>query len=46
MPIHGRTAPFSLIYIPSILIVRGNAIATAHNILAHEMLSVSASSLT
>jgi hypothetical protein len=32
------TAPFSLIYIPSTLIVRGNATATANNILAHEML--------
>src|SRR2546430_16931656 len=30
------TAPFSLIYVPSKLIVRGNAAATAHNILAHE----------
>ncbi|MBZ5704915.1 MAG: DUF4386 domain-containing protein [Acidobacteriia bacterium] len=32
------TAPFSLIYIPRTLIVRGNATATANNILAHEML--------
>src|SRR2546427_1851382 len=32
------TAPFSLIYIPSTLIVRGNATATANNILAHETL--------
>jgi uncharacterized protein DUF4386 len=32
------TAPFSLIYIPSTLIVRGNATATASNILAHETL--------
>jgi hypothetical protein len=32
------TAPFSLIYIPNTLIVRGNATATANNILAHEML--------
>jgi hypothetical protein len=32
------TAPFSLIYIPSKLIVRGNATATANNILAHETL--------
>jgi Domain of unknown function (DUF4386) len=32
------TAPFSLIYIPSTLIVRGNASATAHNFLAHETL--------
>jgi hypothetical protein len=31
-------APFSLIYIPSKLIVRGNATATASNILTHEML--------
>ena len=31
-------APFSLIYIPSTLIVRGNATATANNILAHEAL--------
>src|SRR6266702_6725658 len=30
------TAPFSLIYVPSKLIVRGNAAATAYNILAHE----------
>ena len=30
------TAPFSLIYVPSKLIVRGNASATADNILAHE----------
>ena len=30
------TAPFSLIYVPSKLIVRGNAIATADNILTHE----------
>jgi hypothetical protein len=29
-------APFSLIYVPSKLIVRGNAAATADNILAHE----------
>ncbi len=32
------TAPFSLIYIPSTLIVRGDATATANNILAHETL--------
>src|SRR6184192_2569042 len=30
------TAPFSLIYVPSKLIVRGDATATASNILAHE----------
>jgi len=30
------TAPFSLIYVPEKLIVRGNATATAENILAHE----------
>src|SRR5438105_5024846 len=30
------TGPFSLIYVPSKLIVRGNAVATADNILAHE----------
>jgi len=30
------TAPFSLIYVPSKLIVHGNAAATADNILAHE----------
>jgi hypothetical protein len=30
------TAPFSLIYVPSKLIVRGNAAVTAGNILAHE----------
>ena len=32
------TGPFSLIYIPSTLIVRGNATATGNNILAHETL--------
>jgi len=32
------TAPFSLLYVPSKLIVRGNATATANNILTHEML--------
>jgi len=32
------TAPFSLIYVPSKLIVRGDATATANNILAHETL--------
>jgi hypothetical protein len=32
------TAPFSLLYIPAKLIVRGNATATADNILAHETL--------
>jgi hypothetical protein len=32
------TAPFSLIYVPSKLIVRGDAAATANKILAHEML--------
>jgi hypothetical protein len=31
------TAPFSLLYVPGKLIVRGNAVATANNILAHEM---------
>ena len=30
------TAPFSLLYVPGKLIVRGNAVATAENILAHE----------
>jgi hypothetical protein len=30
------TAPFSLIYVPEKLIVRGNATVTAENILAHE----------
>jgi hypothetical protein len=30
------TAPFSLIYVPGKLIVRGNAAATADNIVAHE----------
>ena len=30
------TAPFSLIYVPNKLIVRGDATATAANILAHE----------
>ena len=32
------TAPFSLIYVPSKLIVRGDAAATANNILTHETL--------
>ena len=32
------TAPFSLIYVPGKLIVRGDATATANNILTHEML--------
>src|SRR5438874_799189 len=32
------TAPFSLIYVPSKLIVRGNAVATADNIMAHEIM--------
>ncbi len=32
------TAPFSLIYVPRTLIVRGNATATANNLLAHETL--------
>lgn len=32
------TAPFSLIYVPNKLIVRGDATATATNILAHETL--------
>jgi hypothetical protein len=32
------TAPFSLIYVPSKLIVRGNATATAASVLAHETL--------
>ena len=32
------TGPFSLIYVPSKLIVRGNATATGNNILAHETL--------
>src|SRR5437763_13375737 len=30
------TAPFTLLYIPSKLIVRGDATATANNIVAHE----------
>ncbi len=34
----GLPAPFALIYIPRTLIVRGDAAATAKNILAHEML--------
>jgi hypothetical protein len=34
----GATAPFSLIYIPRTLIVRGNAAATANNIIAHQSL--------
>ena len=32
------TAPFSLIYVPRTLIVRGDATATANNILTHETL--------
>jgi hypothetical protein len=32
------TAPFSLLYVPTKLIVRGNATATANNILTHEIL--------
>ena len=32
------TGPFSLIYVPTKLIVRGDATATAANVLAHEML--------
>jgi hypothetical protein len=32
------TAPFSLIYVPNTVIVRGNANATANNVLAHETL--------
>ncbi len=32
------TAPFSLIYVPNTLIVRGNAAATASKVLAHEMM--------
>src|SRR6202011_992790 len=32
------TAPFSLLYVPGKLIVRGNATATANNILTHETL--------
>jgi Domain of unknown function (DUF4386) len=32
------TAPFSLIYVPGKLIVRGDAAATANNVLAHETL--------
>jgi hypothetical protein len=32
------TAPFSMLYVPGKLIVRGNATATADNILAHETL--------
>lgn len=34
----GLAAPFSLIYVPRTLIVKGNAAETANNILAHEML--------
>src|SRR5207245_9890411 len=30
------TAPFSMLYVPGKLIVRGNATSTAENILAHE----------
>src|SRR6266576_984759 len=32
------TAPFSMMYLPAKLIVRGNATATAENIVSHEML--------
>lgn len=32
------TGPFTLLYLPNKIIVRGNATATANNILAHEML--------
>lgn len=32
------TAPFSLVYVPRSLIVRGDATATANNILTHEMM--------
>ena len=32
------TAPFALLYVPRTLIVRGNAAATANNVLAHETL--------
>src|SRR5690242_14921267 len=32
------TAPFSLVYVPAELILRGNATATANKILAHETL--------
>jgi hypothetical protein len=32
------TAPFSLIYVPNKLIVRGDATTTANNILAHDTL--------
>jgi hypothetical protein len=31
-------APFSLIYVPAVVIVKGNAAATAHNLVAHETL--------
>src|SRR5947208_511959 len=34
----GLTAPFSLLYVPGALIVRGDAAATAHNILGSEMM--------
>jgi hypothetical protein len=37
-PLMGIPAVFSLIYIPRTLIVRGDAAATANNILTHEML--------
>ena len=30
------TAPFTLLYVPGKLIVRGDAAATANNVLAHE----------
>src|SRR5919106_5061469 len=32
------TAPFTLLYVPGKLIVRGDAVATANNILTHEVM--------
>jgi hypothetical protein len=42
--VNGVTGFFGIIYVPSRLIVSGNAAATANNILASDSLSASASS--
>src|ERR1043166_9969373 len=36
--LNGLPAPFALLYVPSVLIVRGNATATANNVRDSEML--------